>query len=497
MRRLPSMPRFRGTLLLALALAACDAPERSLLREPGAPPVAPHATIVPAVGSASTLDVGEWNLEWFGDPANGPTDDALQFQNVRDVIAGYDLDLWGVEEVVDRTQFANLVAQLPGYAGLLANDPSVTDGAAYYSDFNDTEQKVGIIYKTSVVTVRSARLILTGSDYDFAGRPPLEVHLTLTLDGASEDVVLIVLHAKAGSARSDWDRRNSASTALKSYLDSTYPTQRVLVIGDFNDDVDVSIVKPKDSPYKNFVDDAARYVFPTKALSDAGVASTVSYSDMIDHHLETNEEYATYVAGSAAVLRPDQYIASYGSTTSDHYPTMTQYTVAGSGGGNLAPTASFTWSCSQLACAFTDQSSDPDGALAARSWSFGDGATSTATNPSHSYAAAGSYSVSLTVTDDSGATSTTTNTVTVGATSGSITLSASGYKSRGYDMVDLAWSGAAGSSVDVFRDGAKVTTTANDGAYTDNTKTSGTGTFTYEVCEAGTSTCSNQVTVTF
>jgi PKD repeat protein len=479
------------SLALVLGLAACENPGGPA---PLATPHAPSLATVPAQGSSTTLDVGNWNLEWFGDPANGPSDESLQLQNVRDVMAGADLDIWGVEEVVSVSHFDSLVAQLPGYAGLLANDPSVTDGAAYYSDFNNTEQKVGIVYRTSVATVRSARLILTANDYDFAGRPPLEVQMTVSLNGTTQDLTVIVLHAKAGSASSDWDRRNAASAALKSYLDATWPTQRVMVIGDWNDDVDVSIVRPKPSPYANFVADSGDYRFPTKALTDAGIASTVNYSDFIDHQLGTNDVLASYVAGSAKVLRADQYIASYGTTTSDHYPVLSRWTWGG-GSTNAAPTASFTASCSGLTCSFTDGSSDVDGSVVSRSWTFGDGATSTATNPSHTYAAAGTYTVTETVTDDGGATGTTSRSVTVG--SGAITLSVRGYKSRGYDMVDLSWSGAAGANVDVYRNGARITTTANDGAYTDNTRTSGTGTFTYRVCEAGTTTCSNDATAVF
>ena len=81
---------------------------------------------------------------------------------------------------------------------------------------------------------------------------------------------------------------------------------------------------------------------------------------------------------------------------------------------NQPPTASFTFSCSALACSFTSTSSDPDGSIAAYSWTFGDGATSTVQNPSHTYAAGGSYTVTLRVTDNQGAQSTTaTQSVTV------------------------------------------------------------------------------------
>jgi serine protease len=37
----------------------------------------------------------------------------------------------------------------------------------------------------------------------------------------------------------------------------------------------------------------------------------------------------------------------------------------------------------------------------------------------------------------------------------------------------------------------------NSGFYTDNTGSKGRATYTYKVCEAGTQTCSNEVTVRF
>jgi serine protease len=175
---------------------------------------------------------------------------------------------------------------------------------------------------------------------------------------------------------------------------------------------------------------------------------------------------------------------------------LSRYTFGGGGGANTPPTASFTSSCSGQTCAFTNTSTDPDGSVVSWSWNLGDGATSTVANPSRTYAAAGTYTVTLTVTDNGGATGTTSQAVTVTAPSG-ISLSTRGYKVKGIPKVDLTWSGATSANVDVFRNGAKIATTANDGARTDTLAKGSTGTFTYRVCEAGTSTCSGNASVVF
>jgi endonuclease/exonuclease/phosphatase family metal-dependent hydrolase len=312
--------------LLALAAAACDTPSAVPARSPA--PSAPRAVIIPAQGTSATLDIGNWNLEWFGDASNGPSNDALQLSNAKDVITGSDLDVWGLVEIVDATEWSGLKT-LPGYTGIVANDAAVTGGSTWYTA---TEQKPALLWKTASASLVSAKIILTANDNDFAGRPPLEVKLHVTVNGGSEDIVFIVLHMKAFNDVASWQRRQNAAVALKSYLDSTYPTQKVIVVGDWNDDVDTSITSGEPSPYANFVGDPSRYSFPTRALTDAGIASTVSFTDMIDHQLETNEMAATYVAGSVKVYRVDSYISSYGTTTSDHYPVLSRYT-AGTGGG--------------------------------------------------------------------------------------------------------------------------------------------------------------------
>jgi len=85
--------------------------------------------------------------------------------------------------------------------------------------------------------------------------------------------------------------------------------------------------------------------------------------------------------------------------------------------------------------------------------------------------------------------------VTPPPTGGDITADASGYRAKGKNKVDVTWSGAATSSVDIYRNGSLRTTTSNDGLYTDSFRTYGS--FTYKVCDQGTDNCSSEVTVNF
>ena len=76
------------------------------------------------------------------------------------------------------------------------------------------------------------------------------------------------------------------------------------------------------------------------------------------------------------------------------------------GPDNEAPNASFTQVCTGLSCVFTDNSTDSDGSIASRSWTFESGtpASSTTTPQTVTFAVAGTYTVTLVVTDNEGAT---------------------------------------------------------------------------------------------
>nr|WP_246722833.1 S8 family serine peptidase [Aliikangiella sp. G2MR2-5] len=161
--------------------------------------------------------------------------------------------------------------------------------------------------------------------------------------------------------------------------------------------------------------------------------------------------------------------------------------------GNIAPVASFNFSCTDLSCSFDGSaSSDSDGNIVSYSWSFG---ASTAT-ANHTFAASGDYTVSLTVTDNEGATHTSTKTVSVsdGSEPPAADITLSGSRSGNGRSITLNWNGATGANVDVYVNGSLNGTTANDGSvsYSVNKR----NTYTFTICEEGSTTaCSNTITL--
>jgi hypothetical protein len=74
-----------------------------------------------------------------------------------------------------------------------------------------------------------------------------------------------------------------------------------------------------------------------------------------------------------------------------------------------------------------------------------------------------------------------------------ISLSASVDQSTTPATATLTWSGASSATVDLYRNGAFLTTRENDGV---TTVTLNPGTYGFHVCESGSNVCSNEVSVT-
>ena len=92
-----------------------------------------------------------------------------------------------------------------------------------------------------------------------------------------------------------------------------------------------------------------------------------------------------------------------------------------------------------------------------------------------------------------------TTTTTAPSSSIGLTVTKGTWDNGTKSKAILTWSGASGTDVDVWRNGAKLTTTANDGGWNDkfSVKLAAGTVRNYKVCRAGTTTCSATKSVTF
>lgn len=314
---------------------------------PGAmDPGTPHDT----VPRTATFDVVTWNLEFFGAASEdyggeefGPADEALQSQNVKTILENINADIIAVQEVSDEVAFMQLVSQLRNY------DAVCSDRYSYSFDGPDDAfppQKVCFIYDTTTVAVISARSMFealydsartvdpsrlpgypTGNPSSFysSGRLPFMLTVNAAIEGASERIILVAMHGKSGANSGDYDRRLYDAMVLKDSLDNHFSNEKIIILGDFNDDLDNSIAAGLPSPYEAFVNDTSWYMAVTKALSDAGAKSTIEFGDVIDHQIISNGLRDVYMNGSAQVIAPFGQVYNYGVTTSDHLPVITRY----------------------------------------------------------------------------------------------------------------------------------------------------------------------------
>jgi hypothetical protein len=302
---------------------------------------------------SQTLDITTYNLEFFGTDGKdtggtefGPNDDALQINNATTVLQNINADIFAVQEVADDVAFNQLVSNLPGFSGMLANKWSYSFDPP---DANFPPQKIGFIYNSSTVQLVSSRVMFsqlydavragntgllpgyptTASSFWSSGRLPFMATFDVTIGGVTKRVRVVNIHAKSGSATADYNRRKYDVKVLHDSLTANYSNDNIVLLGDFNDDVDVSIGAPTnpESTYKPFVDNTSNFNTLTLALSQAGGFSFPNSNSFLDHIITSNELTNSYVSNSTTVEDVRAYISNYVNTTSDHLPVSARFVI--------------------------------------------------------------------------------------------------------------------------------------------------------------------------
>lgn len=291
-----------------------------------------------SIPRSETFDIATWNIEWFGDENNFPASDATQRDSVRAIIEALDLDVLAVQEIADSALFRQLVDSLPGYGFQLSdavsrpNDPGV-------------KQQVGFIYNTATVNPTEFRPLLStihplynGGDasalagypdpdptrFYASGRLPYLMVADVTIDGVTETLHIVGLHARANSgsdAQGRYDMRKFDVEVLKDSLDAQFGSTNLILLGDFNDDLDETVadIASTVSSYDAYIQDSVNYNLATLSLSEAGLRSFVFRENVIDHVVLSSELNEEFLPTSARVGY-EFFDTDYSSTASDHLP---------------------------------------------------------------------------------------------------------------------------------------------------------------------------------
>ncbi|MGB5930045.1 MAG: endonuclease/exonuclease/phosphatase family protein, partial [Cyclobacteriaceae bacterium] len=313
---------------------------------PAATPYEPEGS---DLDPALTLDVATWNMEFFGATQNnfGPNDVQLQLENAVTIVNALNADVIAVQEVSDEALLGELASRLDGNYATICSD--VYSFSFREDDGTFPPQKLCYIYNTDVIDVLNDRVVFdefytqvrTNNDTEAlpnypddvdgfwaSGRLPYLLEVEATVDGVTEEITLVNIHAVSNSRGiQNLERRAYDVQVLKDTLDTYYADDQVIVLGDYNDDVDEPVLEEattQPSPYEIYVNDPDYWVV-TKSLSEAGFRTFVFRDNVIDHITITDELYAEYIEGSEQVFIPFNLVFNYANTTSDHIPVLTRF----------------------------------------------------------------------------------------------------------------------------------------------------------------------------
>jgi endonuclease/exonuclease/phosphatase family metal-dependent hydrolase len=258
-------------------------------------------------GTDSTFEVVSWNIEWF--PKNGQ----VTADSVKTILQSLAADVYALQEIDDTTLLKQVVSTIPGYACHFKF--SHYGGLAY-------------VYNTNTVQVNKKYEIYTSQPFWNAfPRSPQVLELTFN----NEEYVIIDNHLKCcgdgvldlNDTSDEENRRLRAINLLKTYIDSIFSNDKVIVVGDWND---ILTDPTPNNVFNSFLNDSDYLFvdFPI-ALGSSANFSFPTWPSHLDHILISNELFSDFSKPNSELscIRIDDYMSSwstYDYNISDHRP---------------------------------------------------------------------------------------------------------------------------------------------------------------------------------
>ena len=243
-----------------------------------------------------TLGLWTWNIEHF--PLTGSAIDS-----VAQTLTSERVELVGFEEVDSLPAFDQLLAKLPGYQGLAGK--------------TGFDTQVAIVWRADRLKVVATEDLFT-NDPDRFPRPPLAVTFEAQGRVGTARFTLVAVHLKAMVDAASRQRRREAVLALEPWLaDRRAKGERVIVVGDWNDDIDTD---PSVNVFQPLLDRPDAYTALTLDVAHRKEFSYIPFKRLIDHIVMTHEAAVAMPALAVDPVKLDATITDYVKTVSDHRP---------------------------------------------------------------------------------------------------------------------------------------------------------------------------------
>lgn len=240
------------------------------------------------------LPLWTWNLKTF--PLSGTTID-----RVAETLES--AELVGFQEVDSVSSFDELIGKMPGWVGMAGEYGFGT--------------QVAIAFRGDRLKLVSTEDVFT-DDSDHFPRPVLVATFEIQGRVGASRFSVVDVHLKAQVDADSQRRRREAIAMLEPWLASRRTQgDRVIVLGDWNDDIDDA---PSSNVFMPLLNKPDAYVTPTVEVAKAGGYSYIPFKRLIDHVVLTREAADTLQVASVGPIALEASISDYLHTVSDHRP---------------------------------------------------------------------------------------------------------------------------------------------------------------------------------
>ena len=241
--------------------------------------------------SLAFFDIMTWNIEQFSIHQSTTS-------KVISIIDSLKPQIIAFQEIISESDFEEITDYFPQYNGYRSSSASFSLNLAF-------------IWDTTFVKNVDIYEIFTWDSYAFPRAP-------LVLECRINDLDFVIINNHFKCCDDGYERRQEAVILLKDYMDTYYNNDRVIMLGDLNDNLNDH---ENFNVFMPFLNDRDSYLFVDEYFEFEDY-SFPSHPSHIDHILISNELYEYYNSQytETYTVKLGETVENYFDEVSDHLP---------------------------------------------------------------------------------------------------------------------------------------------------------------------------------